>query len=454
MFVLLMKRSARTESKIEGLDQVIANLGTGYEPIVSRALRFQADMLSVDPDDIRPAQDEGYGRAQTEFSEVVATRHGMIVVEVEHEERGVVFISPTGEPAAEGGRQIKLAGIGDVAIEDDLNSLAALIAERCGVTFEEHRYRSNQFKQLMLEGLTPPPSISADEVSGARLLADPASRRAAIGIASSGGLLVTDLPKQLPEDAREHADQISSELQSTGLVTAEMVVICRRTSAQVARVPTRDALERMAEDGLKCACGRDVLTERLESALSLTHLGRKLLDGSWWLTVLLMEEFNGLGVTGDSLLVEQTIGSDEMDCFADVSGELCLFELKDKEFSLGSAYSFGAKIGIHRPSHAVVVTTAGVGNDAKEHFKKAQPLEDIDTFGRRRRSSNVQYVEGLETLRADLRSLVEGIYMSDAAEILKRALPYAAMDGDSVLRALIGSPAGEKAAVASERSEV
>jgi hypothetical protein len=167
-----------------------------------------------------------------------------------------------------------------------------------------------------------------------------------------------------------------------------------------------------------------------------------------------MVEFEDLGIPTDSLLVEQTIGSDEMDCFADVSGELCLFELKDKEFSLGSAYSFGAKIGIHHPSHAVVVTTAGVGNDAKEHFKKAQPLKDLDDFGFRRQSSNIQYIEGIETLREDLRNLVDGIHMSDAAKILKRALPYAAMDGDSVVGALRARMAGDEQAVPTVEAEL
>lgn len=151
---------------------------------------------------------------------------------------------------------------------------------------------------------------------------------------------------------------------------------------------------------------------------------------------MLMEEFQALGIGAESLLVEHTSGSDEMDCFADVSGELCLFELKDKEFSLGSAYSFGAKIGIHHPSQAVVVTTAHVGNDAKEHFKKAQPSEDFDRFGRPRETSKIRYFEGIETLRGDLQGLVEGIYMSDAAVILKRALPHASMDAESVVRGL------------------
>ena len=49
---------------------------------------------------------------------------------------------------------------------------------------------------------------------------------------------------------------------------------------------------------------------------------------------------------GKEVLVEQSVGGDEIDCVANISGELTLFELKDKEFNLG--------------------------NDAKEHFTRAR----------------------------------------------------------------------------------
>ena len=74
------------------------------------------------------------------------------------------------------------------------------------------------------------------------------------------------------------------------------------------------------------------------------------------MSVLLIQAIHSLGINYEAMLIEQKSGGDEMDCFADISGELCLFELKDKEFSLGNAYSFGAKVGIHKPAHAIIVT--------------------------------------------------------------------------------------------------
>ena len=64
----------------------------------------------------------------------------------------------------------------------------------------------------------------------------------------------------------------------------------------------------------------------MEKALTVTDLGRELLDGSRWFSLLLVEELTELGIPLDRILIEQQVGSDEMDCFADVLGELVLFE--------------------------------------------------------------------------------------------------------------------------------
>jgi hypothetical protein len=274
-------------------------------------------------------------------------------------------------------------------------------------------------------------------VVGARLLGDAATRRAALAIASSGGLLVGDLPKQLQEQDRDRSDQIMEEMKSTGLIASEMVVICNRNSSQVARVPSADAINEMADRGLRCACGRDIREERAEEALALTDLGRTLITGSRWMTILLMDELIRIGIEPEHILIEQTAGGDEMDCFADISGELCLFELKDKEFNLGNAYSFGAKIGIYRPEYPVVVTSAYVGTDAKDHFDRAQMTERAERQpGRRGAQRPIHYIEGIDQLRTGMASLAERIYRKDAAHVLRSALPLASVDPGSLLASL------------------
>jgi hypothetical protein len=96
----------------------------------------------------------------------------------------------------------------------------------------------------------------------------------------------------------------------------------------------------MSQQGVKCACGRPISEERIEEALTITELGRGLLDGNRWLTLLLLEELQKVGVSLEQTLTEQQVGGDEVDCLANISGELVFFELKDKGFNLGNAWRF------------------------------------------------------------------------------------------------------------------
>jgi hypothetical protein len=104
------------------------------------------------------------------------------------------------------------------------------------------------------------------------------------------------------------------------------------------------------------------------------------------------------------------MGGDEVDCLTNVNGELVLFELKDKEFSLGNAYSFGAKIGIIRPEHAVILTTEVVGNDAKEHFERSRLAQRSPhvRWDLEEETTKVLYIEGTDALCTEVR--VEAVH--------------------------------------------
>jgi hypothetical protein len=215
------------------------------------------------------------------------------------------------------------------------------------------------------------------------------------------------------------------------------VVICKRSSSQVLRVESAKALSTLSAEGVKCSCGAQLTDERLEEAIDLTDLGRKLLAGSWWMSILLVEQLHSLGIPYSDMLVEQKDGSEEIDCFANLSGWLCLFELKDKEFSLGHAYSFGAKIGLYGPNRGVIVTTAYVGGDVKEHFRKSQTADrQRARFGNTRQMTKMLYIEGIENLRRSLEGLIEEAAVVDAHGAFDRALPMAAIDSASLAEAM------------------
>jgi hypothetical protein len=319
-----------------------------------------------------------------------------------------------------------------------LADLVKRLASKSGIDFQPYRYTSDRLRELIAEGMTSAEPPSEEQKAAARLLSDKQLRTLAIAVKSSGGLLLGDVAKQVPAEFRASADDLVARLQESKLVDTEIVVICRKTSAQVARAASRELLEQAAGAGIACACGLPLKDERVEEALTITETGRELLDGSRWMSVVVVDELLQIGIPLEAILLEQQAGGDEMDCFADISGELALFELKDKEFSLGNAYSFGAKIGIARPDHPVIVTTEYVGNDAKEHFQRAEMSvrRRPTAFGDEDDQPTIVYVEGIENLRQSLRTLTSEVYASDGRKLIGEALPFAALTPEVVMEAL------------------
>jgi len=320
-----------------------------------------------------------------------------------------------------------------------LETVERAVNKAFNVTLAPELFRSDRFKALQQEGRAPPAPPDAIEVAASHALSGRGIRALAVAIKSSGGLLVGDLSKQLPLEDRGRTEEFRKTLESTGLVGSEIVVVCMKTQGQIARAPSEDVLRAMSDRGVKCACGRPISDERIEKAVTITDLGRALLDGNRWLTLLLLEELQEVGIPLGNTLIEQQVGGDEIDCLADISGELAFFELKDKDFNLGNAYSFGAKMGIIRPHHPVIFSTTKVGNDAREHFERAR------SAGRSRYeemylpedpSPEIRYIEGVECLRVGIQELATAIHRGDALRILRRVLPFAALDAGALLSAL------------------
>lgn len=430
---------------------VSAAAEAGFTPVLAPTLRYQADILGVaDAPAIGEPEQLTSGFASPDrllHAEVFKVEGACLVVTVKDNDRGVVMEEPDGTfrrpETTEKALQISLLTASND--EKPLDILATLASELFGVPLETYTYDSHRFDELREEGRDRPLAISETDVAAAALLSDRAARSLAVSIKSSGGLLLTDIPKQLSGEDRSRVDELRSDLEAKGLIERDVVVICKRTQSQINRLPSRELLGALSKEGLKCACGRAIGDERVEEAVAVTDAGRSLLDGSRWFSILLLEELTRLGVPPDRILIEQESGGDEMDCIADVSGEVVFFELKDKEFSLGNAYSFGAKMGIVRPRHPVIVTTERVANDAKQHFSRARSAAD----GRRRyrtygtsfaddEQRPVHYIEGLEHLSERLENIVGSIYRADSVQILREVLPLAAIPTSAVIKAVEG----------------
>ena len=143
-------------------------------------------------------------------------------------------------------------------------------------------------------------------------------------------------------------------------------------------------------------------------------------------------------------------GTDEIDCIALISGEVVMFELKDKEFSVGNAYSFSAKISTIRPKHSVIITTDKVASDVKERFSRIEHGSRHTPF---EESGRIHYVEG-DDFVSGIRRVADEIYRSDAGNVLEEILLDSVLDARSLLRATasVSEPASPSA-IASRKAK-
>ncbi len=436
MIILRTWRSSLTHVPESALENLCAALAPSLRALVRPALQAQAEILGVTPDLIRkPTQISSNlladPRRRTIDGEVFTDGSSLFVVEISHpdsagtrtamalwnEQRHLLLENEDkGEPNI--ALRLSFYYIGMQLDHPQLRQVEEAINATFSVSLTIAPFVSSKFNELRDEGRAPPTPPSVKESEAARALSDRSTRSLAQAIKSSGGLLVRDLAKQLPPEARDKTDVIRRTLESTGLIDAELVIICKKSQAQIARIPSREALQQMSEQGLRCACGKPVSDESVEEAVATTDLGRGLLDGSRWLTLCLLEQLQQIGVPLNDTLIEQQVGGDEVDCLAVVSGEFVFFELKDKDFNLGNAYSFGAKMGILRPDHAVILSTQKIGADAREHFERAHlarnPRKEMFPNDE---NAELYYIEGLEKLPAELQKFAGRIYRKDAVGI-------------------------------------
>jgi len=442
MLLLQMLRGMIQAEKVQAFGTLVASVPKTFRPLIGPARVCQEAILgfSIEPARPRPIQRRfgRYANLQPGLGQAEVFTDGTSLF-------AFILQSPRSrETESETSLELRLIYIGQEKNPAGLQNLKTLANEVFGVSLQRFSFSSGRLNDLKAEGRISPTAPSKEQLAGAHVLQDRAARTLAIAIKSSGGLLVRDLAKQLPQDVRDRTDELQKTLQGAGLIDAEIVIVCSKTQAQTGRVPSRAVLEELSKKGLKCACGRPIINERIEEALAVTDLGRDLLDGSRWFTLQVLHELENIGIPLDRTLIDQQAGGDELDLIVDISGELVFFELKDKEFNLGNAYSFGAKIGIVRPEFPVIVTTEYVGKDAKEHFQRAKlaggdssyEIIDTDADEYSAQGHAIRYIEGIDNLRQDLMALTSEIYIGDAARILGSVLPMVSLDSHSLLRAM------------------
>ena len=216
-----------------------------------------------------------------------------------------------------------------------------------------------------------------------------------------GSLTVSDLPKVLGEAQGAAVAGRLGELRSLGLIQSEYVIVCSRTGNAVLRTDDPNKLQKMAPDWMKCACGRPLNEERVDQVIMPTDRATALNDKGKWMISLAMGILSKLGINREQIIVESS--PQGTDIVLDLSGDLVLVVLKDREFNLADAYAFNAKVSRIKAAEGVIVSNEGLSGDAKKLVQEElgpQRARISDPF-------RISFVEGLQSLEHELGRVVE-----------------------------------------------
>src|SRR5260370_40365919 len=116
-------------------------------------------------------------------------------------------------------------------------------------------------------------------------------------------------------------------------------------------------------------------------------------DKGPWIATLAAARLPKLGLSREQVIIESSPAGTAI--VLDLSGDLVLVVLKDREFNLADAYAFNAKASRIKAAEGVIVSNEGLSGDAKRLVQEElgpQRARISDPF----RISFVEGVQGLE----------------------------------------------------------
>ncbi len=243
--------------------------------------------------------------------------------------------------------------------------------------------------------------VSAEENQAMGAFAAPEIRALIRDLERVGSLTVSDLPKVLGEAQGTAVAGRLGELRNLGLIQSEYVIVCSRTGNAVLRTDDPNKLQKMAPDWMKCACGRPLNEERVDQVIVPTDRATALNDKGRWMTTLATAILPKLGIGREQVIIDASPAG--TDIVLDLSGDLVLVVLKDREFNLADAYAFNAKVSRIKAAEGVIVSNEGLSGDAKKLVQEElgpQRARIADPF-------RISFVEGVQGLEHELGRVVE-----------------------------------------------
>ena len=240
--------------------------------------------------------------------------------------------------------------------------------------------------------------VSDKELRAAKVLENSNVREVALLVRRSGVMLAKELLRQKAEQASDIIRYVDMLLQ-VNILHQEYVVVCQKSGTHVNRVESREVIDQMSRLGVLCSCGKAISEEQIEGLLASDPLMPRMLDNNYWMAATVVRLLNTLNIPSDKILIDSSATGEDMEMFVDIDGTLVMFELKDAEYGLNNAYSLGARIGMHRPQLAFIVSAKGIASEVKDHFKRIKP------------ETKMVYVANLIQLEATVKKVVEGVRM-------------------------------------------
>ncbi|MDY6966026.1 MAG: hypothetical protein SVM80_08690 [Halobacteriota archaeon] len=166
-------------------------------------------------------------------------------------------------------------------------------------------------------------------------------------------LKLAQVGKMVSKDALELAKtDILQHLLSLGLIAEEYLLTCKQDQHTICVVPSKKHLTKEPMAPLLCSvCGRSFPEENLQLIYTITKIGKRLAEGSLWMSIWITELLKESGVGKGSIKWGLEANGEELDIMVEYFDSRLFFELKDREFGLGDAYPFVYRISTTSPPY-------------------------------------------------------------------------------------------------------
>lgn len=234
------------------------------------------------------------------------------------------------------------------------------------------------------------PEYTSEDIEMSNLLVDVQIRKFILKLAQ--------VSKITSEDAYKIVEtEVINKLLSSGLIAEEYLLLCKKDQHTICVVSSKDHFSQYSNPPRCSICGRSFADENLQTIYTLTSEGKRLIDGSLWMTIWITEILKENGIMEENIKWNIEVGGEELDIMIEDFDSRIFFELKDREFGLGDAYPFILRVKRYGGNMGIVATMDKVATNVKNFFEEENNS---------RNSISIEYYEGNEDIREGIQKII------------------------------------------------